>query len=127
MKLKNQEIVGCLKSLEPMLVHKGKFGYICAVNYKRLSNSIEEYHIFENQLIQKYGKEDEDGNFFISQKDESFVEFMKELSPIQEITHDVDILFIGFEEVMDFLTGEEMLALDWMLLDTYGGKLDGNN
>ena len=44
-------------------------------------------------------------------------EFCDELAPFNEMTHEVELMTAKYSEAEGNLTGEEILAIDWMLED----------
>ena len=90
-------------------------------NYRILSETLTEYETFRNNLIQKYGEEitDERGNTTIGIKVDSpkFKEFSAEMAPFNEMEHEVELMTAKYEEAIGSLTGEELLAVDWMFED----------
>lgn len=122
-KMKNSRMVELLHSLEPVLSYRDKIGYIAARNYRFLSNSLIEYNAFKRGLIEKYGEPDkgEDGTSLgtisLDIHSPSFKAFADEMAPFNEMEHEVEIMTAKYEDVVGCLTGEEILAIDWMLED----------
>lgn len=123
MKLKNIQMDQMMSSLDPILSHRDKLGYYAARNYRILNDSLTEYHNFKNNLIRKYGTPDydEDGNelptISIKMESEGFNNFISEIEPLNNIEHEVDLMVAKYEEAINCLSGEEILAIDWMLED----------
>ena len=96
-------------------------GYIPARNYRFLSNSLVEYETIRLSLIEKYGEEgkDERGQptFVLKMESPNFKTFCDELAPFNEMTHEVELMTAKYSEAEGNLTGEEILAIDWMLED----------
>lgn len=116
-KLKNIQMEQRLNSLKLLLDRRDKIGYYAARNYRIMSDSLTEYYEIKNNLIMKYGEPDEKSGTSINVNSESFNTFINELSPFCEIEHEVDIMTAKYDEVIDILSGEEILAIDWMLED----------
>lgn len=122
-KLKNSQMVLMRKSLEPLLSHRDKIGYVAARNCRLLSNSLVEYETFRRKLIDKYGTPDEDengtliGTVSIKMDSLDFKAFCDEMAPFNEIEHEVELMTCKYEDAIGCLTGEEILAVDWMLED----------
>lgn len=119
--LKNSEVFERLHSLKPLLSRRDKIGYIAARNYRFLSNSLVEYEAIRRSLIEKYGEEgkDEHGapNYILKMDSPNFKQFYDELAPFNEMEHEVELMTAKYEEVAGNLSGEEILAIDWMLED----------
>ena len=86
-----------------------------------LSNSLVEYETIRLSLIEKYGEEgkDERGQptFVLKMESPNFKTFCDELAPFNEMTHEVELMTAKYSEAEGNLTGEEILAIDWMLED----------
>ena len=121
MKLKNSEALERLHSLKPLLSHRNKVGYVAARNYRFLSNSITEFDTIRLSLIEKYGERgnDERGvpTYTLSVDSPKFKEFCDELAPFNEMEHEVELMTAKYDDTIGTLSGEEILAIDWMLED----------
>lgn len=110
-----------INHLKPVLSHRDKIGYIAARNYRILAECLTEYQVFRNGLIEKYGEETKDGNgrSIIGVKVDSpdFQKFCDELAPFNEMEHEVELMIAKYEDAIGCLTGEEILAVDWMFED----------
>ena len=122
-KLKNIQMDQMINSLQKVLSHRDKIGYYAARNYRILNDSLIEYHNFKNSLITKYGTTDVDSNgnelqtISIKVGSQNFDDFLKELEPFNNIEHEVDLMIAKYEDAIGCLSGEEILAIDWMLED----------
>lgn len=120
---KNWQMVDMLNKLQPLLVRRDKIGYAAARNHRRLAECLTEYERFRNGLIEKYGEreKDEDGNKLpsirLSVTSPQFKRFEQELAPFNEMEHEVEIFTLPYSEAIGILSGEEILAIDWMLVD----------
>ena len=121
--LKNSQMTLMRQQLEPLLPQRNKIGYIVARNYRVLSNALIEYDTFKRELIQKYGTVDRDkdgvdlGTISLKLDSPNFQKFCDELSPLNEVEQEVDLMMAKFEDTIGCLNGEEILAIDWMLED----------
>lgn len=120
-KLKNSEALVYLKSLKPLLSRRDKIGYVAARNYRFLSNSIVEFETIRLSLIEKYGEKgrDERGapTYTLKMDSPNFQKFCDELAPFNEMEHEVDLMMAKYDDAVGNLSGEEILAIDWMLED----------
>lgn len=122
-KLKNIQMDQMINSLQKVLSHRDKIGYYAARNYRILNDSLIEYQNFKNSLIAKYGTTDvdSDGNelqtISIKVGSQKFDDFLKELEPFNNIEHEVELMIAKYEDAIGCLSGEEILAIDWMLED----------
>lgn len=120
-KLKNSQMAGMLNDLRPILSHRDKIGYIAARNYRILSECLTEYEVFRNGLIEKYGEEvkGDRGQTTIGIKigSPNFQKFCDEMAPFNEMEHEVELMVAKYTDVVGVLSGEEVLAIDWMLED----------
>ncbi len=121
--LKNSQMSLMLQQLQPLLSHRDKIGYVAARNYRFLSDSLTEYEVFKRGLVEKYGRPDlnENGNdtgtISIKVGSPDFKAFCDELQPFNEMEHEVELMTAKYEDAIGCLTGEEILAVDWMLED----------
>lgn len=119
--LKNAQMAAMRNQLQPLLSHRDKIGYVAARNYRMLSECLVEYNTFRNSLIEKYGEEgkNEDGQPVLQIKMDSpnFKQFCDELAPFNEMEHTVELMTAKYEDAIGCLSGEEILAVDWMLED----------
>lgn len=122
-KLKNIQMEQMINSLQKVLSHRDKIGYYAARNYRILNDSLIEYQNFKNSLIAKYGTTDVDSDgkelqtISIKVGSQNFDDFLKELEPFNNIEHEVELMIAKYEDAIGCLSGEEILAIDWMLED----------
>lgn len=120
---KNSELVVMLRQLEPILSQRNRLGYVAARNFRILSDTLTEYNRFKMELIQKYGEPDkaEDGTELptvsIEIGSSAFKSFCDEMAPYNNMEHEVELMTAKFEDVIDVLSGEEIIGIDWMLED----------
>lgn len=123
LKKKNYELEEMLGQLSPLLKHKDKIGYVAARNTRILRDTLTEYFTFKNELIQKYGEPerdvhgDETSTICINQDSPNFSKFAEEYEKIADIEHEVELMSLTYNDIIGALTGEEILAVDWMLTD----------
>lgn len=120
-KIKNAEMAVMLNQLRPLLSHRDKIGYVAARNFRILGECLTEYETFRNSLIEKYGEEvkGEHGQTTIGIKVDSpnFQKFCDEMAPFNKMEHEVELMTAKYEAAIGCLSGEEILAVDWMLED----------
>lgn len=122
-KVSNQKMEQMLMALKPILPQRNKIGYIAARNTRILSEALTEYFKFKNELINKYGEIDTGENgkqlstISLSINSPNFEKFKEEFNTIKDIEQEISIMTIKYEEVIGFLNGEEILGLDWMLIE----------
>lgn len=123
MKYKNIQMETMLEALKTILPHRDKIGYVAARNTRIINDTLTEYFTFKRDLINKYGDPDKDengnetGTISVSPLASNFNEFIKEFDTIKNIEHDVELMMLPYEEVIGILNGEEILKLDWMLVE----------
>lgn len=121
--LKNSMMNEMLRQLRPILSHRDKIGYIAARNYRILDDCLIEFQVFRDELIKKYGEVDKDENgndlptISINVSSPNFKQFCDELEPFNNMEHEVDLMMANFDDAIGCLSGEEILAIDWMLED----------
>lgn len=117
---KNAELNSMLKSMEKVLRHSGRVGYAAARNTRLIQDALTEFYNVQFKLLEKYGekeldeKGEETGNIKLKIGTPGFERFYKELEPYLGIQHEVDIMQISTDDIAQ-LTGEEILAVDWMI------------
>lgn len=120
-RFKNSQMAEMMAKLRPLLSHRDKIGYIAARNFRILGEALTEYETFRNSLIQKYGEEikDQNGNptFGIKVDSPKFKEFCDEMAPFNEMEHEVELMVAKYTDAIGCLSGEEILAVDWMFED----------
>ncbi len=119
----NIEMKEKITSLEPLLSQCNIIGYAAARNARALMDASTVYSEFERNAIIEYGTPDTDdagkpiGTSSISPESDNYDEFLKAITPLREIQHEVPIMIINFEIVIGVLSGREILEIDWMLED----------
>lgn len=120
---KNLEMMGMLQELRPLLSHRDKVGYAAARNTRVFTQSLTEYMAVRDRLIEKYGEPDRDtggnetGTISLKTDSPKFNAFIEELEPFNDMSHEVELMTLKYEEVIGILSGEEILSIDWMLSD----------
>lgn len=123
MKLKNIQMESMIEQLKPFLEYRNKIGYVAARNTRLLMSETTEYFAIKDDLIRRYGEPDmdKDGNptMTISVKigSEGYKKFEKEILQYTDIEHEIPIMKLKYSDVIDVLSGEEILSIDWMLED----------
>lgn len=70
----------------------GKTGYAIYRNIRILTEENKDYSKMIEELIKKYGKENEDGSYYIDQNDKEAVDtFYKDLVPVSNMVVDVNL------------------------------------
>lgn len=119
--LKNSDMVAMLHQLEPILCQRNRIGYAAARNFRVLSDALTEYNRFKMELVEKYGEPDkgEDGtelpSVSIKIGSPEFKLFCDEMAPYNNLEHEVELMTARYEDVIDVLSGEEIIGIDWML------------
>lgn len=121
--LKNSKMVELLHQLQPLLSHRDIIGYAVARNYRALSASLTEYETFRDSLIEKLGEHKKDDHgvelplMQIKIGSPNFKQFCDEMAPFNNMEHEVELMTLKFKDTIGLLSGEEILAIDWMLED----------
>lgn len=131
MKYSNKQLEAMAQSLGPVLKSRSLVGYKAAVNMRAIMNALADYTVYKDSLIREYGAEikDDDGNvkdFAVTPSCKGFQDFLRKLSEVSEVEHDVRIMTAIPDDVIGVLSGEEIMAIDWMM--EHGEELaDGDN
>ncbi len=121
--LKNLEMNEMRRQLQPILSHRDIIGYMAARNYRIISEALTEYEAFKSSLIEKYGERDKDANgdilptISIKIGSPNFREFCTALEPLNNVEHEIDLMVAKYSDAIGILSGDEILAIDWMLED----------
>jgi hypothetical protein len=113
-------MIEMLRQLKPILSRRDKIGYVAARNCRILTDALTEHEAFKNSLIEKYGEQDKDENgnglptISVKMGSPRFHEFCKELEPFNNMEHEIDLMIAKYEDAIGNLSGEEILAVDWM-------------
>lgn len=120
---KNIEMELMISTLEPLLERTDKIGYAAARNTRVLMSEAKEYFDRREQLVQKYGEmqSGEDGKptglVELRIGSPQFIEYAREIEEWALIEHTPRLFKLKYDEVIDKLSGKEILALDWMFED----------
>jgi phage-related minor tail protein len=119
--LKNQQMVEMIGQLQPLLSQRNKIGYVAARNTRMLSDQLVEFEQVRRDLIEQYGTDTEDENGatikMIKFGTPEFRSFCDAIEPFAAIEHEVELMTAKYDDVIGCLSGEEILAIDWMLED----------
>ena len=122
-KIKNYELEARLMSLQPFLKRRDMLGYAAARNTRTFTETLTEYFNFKNDIARKYGKAETDsegkptGKVYIPSDDPNYEKVLKEINDISNIEHEVKFMTLDYVDVIENLSGEEILQIDWMLTD----------
>lgn len=116
--LSNFKMEQMLLGMKPLLQQRGRLGYAAARNFRTLTDALTEYQQFKDELIRKYGETLPDGRAVMKPESPQFHRFLEELTELGEIEQEVEIRTVPAEEALQLLTGEEILASEWMLEDS---------
>lgn len=123
MEYTNAQMAEMIGTLEKHLPRRDVIGYAAARNTRVLSTAAREFLERREELMAEYGEIelDENGNptgrISIAFDSPNFKPFSDVIAAISDITTDVDILRVKYEQVIGQLTGTEILELEWMLED----------
>lgn len=94
----------------------GKLGYAVARNIRKIIDECQDFLKIKDELVHKYGTEDENGNIVIKQNTEEYENFIEELQVYSDIQCDVDIFKVNEEELWNSaLNANEMLSIEFMI------------
>lgn len=117
MKLTNKEIFENLSSLLKISDKvTGKVGYAVSYNIRKLSDEVPEYENMRDDLIKKYGTEDEEGKVGIRIGSEEYQKFSEEIEQYDKMEFDINIIMVKPEDLESSdLTAKEMLGMSFMI------------
>ena len=120
----NTQLEEMLESLRPALKLRDRLGYVAARNTRIVREALTEYISFKAELIKKYGSPDKNpqgedlGTISVKLDSPDFSEFLKELDEIGGVKQSVDVIPVSYEDAIGVLSGEEILRLDWMFVES---------
>lgn len=122
MLLANTTMHKCLDVLSSCGECTGLVGYAIARNKHKISDAVQEYLKFYNQMLAKYGEPsfDDHGNvtgYSLSSKSPNYMSFIQEITPVAHIEEDVDIYKVPMIEAAKQLNAQTLEALYFMLED----------
>lgn len=125
MEATNMDMVAKLSILNPFLeTATGRFGYAVARNFRKIRESCTEFLQIRSQLIKDLGEKQLDkdgnptGNIVIKIGTEKYNEYEEKIGDIAEIKHSVEIFTIPYDDLPDTVTAQDMINLEWMLIDS---------
>ena len=117
----NIQMEQMLANVEPLLSKKGLVGYAAARNARVLKGEIAEYIEMKNSAISELGEEEVDGegrptgHVTLKFDSPAFEEYKRRMDGVDTAVSEPKIFRVRAADVMDQLSGEEMLKLDWMI------------
>ena len=119
MKMTNIEAEMHLQLLSKMVNQElpRKTSVAIARNLRKLNDELKEYREQKDNLIRKYGKENEDGQIGIDMNAdrEAFAKFVEELTPINQLEFEIDIMKISYDDLPETITPETIFGLEFMI------------
>lgn len=120
----NMDMAIKLSILESFLnTATGKFGYAVARNVRKIKEACAEFLQIRSRLIEELGEKQLDkdgnptGNVIIKIGTEKYNEYNKKIGEIADIIHSVEIFRIPYDSLPDTVTAQNMIDLEWMLID----------
>lgn len=120
MELRNVEMQEYIDRLKPLLERRDSIGYAAARNTRILLNESQEFSSYRDELVMKYGEKQldengqETGEVSLKVTSPNFRQFVEELTPYAERSHEVNIYKLPISDAIGVLTGQEILDLEWM-------------
>lgn len=119
----NEQMYQMLVSLEPLLERRDIVGYAAARNTRVLQAEAMEYLKRRDELIEKYGEPELSDNGTPTGRTQlqigsnAYKRFMDDLALYSNIKHRPLLFKIPYEEAIGKMSGTEILACEWMLVD----------
>ena len=112
MKMTNREMWESIQTLLSV-EEKGKLGYACSRNLRKLMGECREYMEISDDLLRTHGTDQGGGRFTLSP--EAAEKVSSELSQYDSIEHEVDVMTVS-EDIFcnGNLTSKQMYVLSWM-------------
>lgn len=119
----NEQMHQMLLSLEPLLERRDIVGYVAARNTRVLQAEAMEYLKRRDELIEKYGEPEfadngtPTGRTQLQIGSDTYKRFADDLALYSNIKHRPLLFKIPYEEAIGKMSGTEILACEWMLVD----------
>lgn len=119
----NAQMEQMLMSLEPLLERRDIVGYAAARNTRVLRSEALEYLKRRDELIAQYGEPElgddglPTGRTQLRIGSEEHKAFCREIEMYANIKHRPNLFKIAYAEAIGKMTGNEILACEWMLTD----------
>lgn len=113
--MKTSQAENLLINLNSLAECKGSIAFKIAYNIHKLTDELQEYVQFKQELFKKYGEE-VDGQLSISKDSEHIQDFLNELKKL-DVDIDVHLLKITEEELKDSNLSAKEMAMIWELYD----------
>lgn len=119
----NEQMHQMLLSLEPLLERRDIVGYAAARNTRVLQAEAMEYLKRRDELIEKYGEPEfadngtPTGRTQLQIDSDAYKRFADDLALYSNIKHRPLLFKIPYEEAIGKMSGTEILACEWMLVD----------
>ena len=92
----------------------GKLGYAIARNLRKLKSELTEFYSTREELIKKYGTENDDGSYTLPK--ENIGAFVSELNEYGDMSFEYAPCYVSVDELCGGnLTSDQMYVLDWMV------------
>ena len=117
MKLTNIEMFNYLNILKEISNKVyGKLGYAVARNIRKISEENIEYEKIRLECIYKYGTLNENDTYVIKTDTEAYLNFVKDMEEISEISHEIDIYKVDVDTIIKSnLSAQEIFNIDFMI------------
>ena len=98
MKMNNATLMELINVLNKFNECDGKLSYAIHKTKRKMMAEFEDFESVRNQLILKYGTEDENGNYTIQQGTDAYKKYLDEIIPVSQDVVDIDVYQITQEE-----------------------------
>lgn len=113
-KFSNFQLDSLLSTLDNCSVADGVVGFAVAHNYRIIHTALAEYLKKKNEIIEKYGEKNEDGNFSVIDP-EKLKKANEELSEYASLTQEINIMKVPEDAFMkSSLKAYQIIQLAWM-------------
>lgn len=119
----NARMAQMVEELAPLLRRDDVIGYAAARNTRILRTELTEYYERHDELVLRLGSPrlDGEGNptgeVYVPAGSPEFTEFTKRITELASIEHDPKVFKVKYEAAIGRLTGEQILAVDFMFED----------
>lgn len=120
MKRLNLEWDNYLADLSALLELDGLVGYIVGTNFRRIRDSLAEFHTVKRELIEEYGEpagKDEGvapGTAVIRRNSPGYEAVMEKLAPLMLVEQDIEIVQMDERDAIGVFNAAQYVQFSWL-------------
>ncbi len=117
MKITNGAMLDVIMVLNKFANVGGKLGYAIARTKRLITDNLSDFNTLKDELVVKYGQQNDQGNYYVDPQSENYADFIREITPLLDISVDIDIYKVPKDE-FDLPYCEGATVADYDLIST---------